>query len=146
MPIAFDNKAQMRVDTRTTRVSELTEFAGKVKDKGDGEIRARKLDEHTYVLYSSASRKPRISNAFPRWGSSERRAKRNDACAAVAAVLTRETGQVHRATVTTSPLTRTPDLRWVAAHCRRTSSTTYVVEAKARQTVFTCSPGNASTR
>jgi 4-amino-4-deoxy-L-arabinose transferase-like glycosyltransferase len=55
-------------------------------------------------------------------------------------------GQVHRATVTTSPLTRTPDLRWVAAHCRRTSSTTYVVEAKARQTVFTCSPGNASTR
>ena len=103
MPIAFDNKAQMRVDTRTTRVSELTEFAGKVKDKGDGEIRARKLDEHTYVLYSSASRKPRISNAFPRWGSSERRAKRNDACAAVAAVLTRETGQVHRATDLGSP-------------------------------------------
>jgi hypothetical protein len=103
MPIAFDNKAQIRVDTRTTRVSELTEFAGKVKDKGDGEIRARKIDEHTYVLYSSANRKPRISSTFPRWGDSERRAKRNNACAAVAAVLTRETGQARQATELGSP-------------------------------------------
>ena len=46
-------------------------------------------------------------------------------------------GRVTRVTVTTNPLTRTPDLRWVVAHCARTPST--------RTTPLRGRPGPSST-
>ena len=47
-------------------------------------------------------------------------------------------GRVVRVTVTTGPLTRTPDLRWVAAHCTRTPVSQYDKLEKATKTVFEC--------
>ena len=47
-------------------------------------------------------------------------------------------GRVVRVTVTTGPLTRTPDLRWVAAHCTRTPVSQYDKLEQATKTVFEC--------
>jgi hypothetical protein len=47
-------------------------------------------------------------------------------------------GHVVRVTVTTRPLTRTPDLRWVAAHCTRTPVSRYDPLERATKTVFEC--------
>ena len=47
-------------------------------------------------------------------------------------------GRVVRVTVTTRPLTRTPDLRWVAAHCTRTPVSRYDRLEQATKTVFVC--------
>jgi 4-amino-4-deoxy-L-arabinose transferase-like glycosyltransferase len=47
-------------------------------------------------------------------------------------------GRVVRVTVTTTPLTRTPDLRWVASHCRRTPIHQYDPVERATRTVFLC--------
>lgn len=45
-------------------------------------------------------------------------------------------GRVVRVTVTTRPLTRTPDLRWVVAHCTRTPESQYGKIEQATRTVF----------
>ena len=56
-------------------------------------------------------------------------------------------GRVRRVTVTTSPLTRTPDLRWVVSHCTRTLVTQYYPAGKqATRTVYLCVPGDATRR
>jgi 4-amino-4-deoxy-L-arabinose transferase-like glycosyltransferase len=47
-------------------------------------------------------------------------------------------GRVVRVTVTTRPLTRTPDLRWVAAHCTRTPESRFDKLEQATKTVFVC--------
>jgi hypothetical protein len=47
-------------------------------------------------------------------------------------------GRVVRVTVTTEPLTRAPDLRWVAAHCTRTHVSQYDKIEQATKTVFEC--------
>jgi hypothetical protein len=47
-------------------------------------------------------------------------------------------GRVVRVTVTTRPLTRTPDLRWVAAHCTRTPVSRPDTLERATKTVFEC--------
>ena len=47
-------------------------------------------------------------------------------------------GRVVRVTVTTRPLTRAPDLRWVAAHCTRTDEQEYEALEHATKTVFEC--------
>ncbi len=47
-------------------------------------------------------------------------------------------GRVGRVTVTTRPLTRTPDLRWVVAHCTRTPLQRYDAIERATKTVFSC--------
>ncbi len=47
-------------------------------------------------------------------------------------------GRVVRVTVTTRPLTRTPDLRWVVSHCRRTDLHAYDAVEQATKTVFIC--------
>jgi 4-amino-4-deoxy-L-arabinose transferase-like glycosyltransferase len=47
-------------------------------------------------------------------------------------------GRVVRVTVTTKPLTRAPDLRWVAAHCTRTPVQEYEAFERATKTVFVC--------
>jgi 4-amino-4-deoxy-L-arabinose transferase-like glycosyltransferase len=47
-------------------------------------------------------------------------------------------GRVVRVTVTTRPLTRTPDLRWVVAHCTRTLESQYDKIEQATKTVFEC--------
>ena len=47
-------------------------------------------------------------------------------------------GRVVRVTVTTRPLTRAPDLRWVAAHCTRTLVSRYDKLEQATKTVFEC--------
>ncbi len=49
-------------------------------------------------------------------------------------------GRVTRVTVTTDPLTRTPDLRWVVAHCARTPQHAYDPIERATRTVFSCAP------
>ncbi len=49
-------------------------------------------------------------------------------------------GRVRRVTVTTNPLTRTPDLRWVVAHCTRTPVHAYDAIERATRTVFYCAP------
>jgi 4-amino-4-deoxy-L-arabinose transferase-like glycosyltransferase len=52
-------------------------------------------------------------------------------------------GRVFRVTVTTKPLTRTPDLRWVVSHCTRTPLREYDHDEQATKTVFVCSPHDA---
>jgi hypothetical protein len=47
-------------------------------------------------------------------------------------------GRVVRVTVATQPLTRAPDLRWVAAHCTRTPLHEYEAIEQATKTVFVC--------
>ncbi len=47
-------------------------------------------------------------------------------------------GRVTRVTVTTNPLTRTPDLRWVVSHCTRTPAHAYDAIERATRTVFYC--------
>ena len=47
-------------------------------------------------------------------------------------------GRIVRVTVTTRPLTRTPDLRWVVAHCTRTLVHQYDKHEQATKTVFEC--------
>ena len=47
-------------------------------------------------------------------------------------------GHVVRVTVATRPLTRTPDLRWVVAHCTRTPVSQYDKIAQVTRTVFEC--------
>ena len=47
-------------------------------------------------------------------------------------------GRVQRVTVTTKPLTRAPDLRWVSSHCRPLGPTIYDAEAQAHRGVFSC--------
>ena len=47
-------------------------------------------------------------------------------------------GRIVRVTVTTRPLTRAPDLRWVAAHCTRTLVSRYDELEQATKTVFEC--------
>ncbi len=47
-------------------------------------------------------------------------------------------GRVVRVTVATRPLTRTPDLRWVVAHCTRTPLSQYDNVAQVTRTVFEC--------
>jgi 4-amino-4-deoxy-L-arabinose transferase-like glycosyltransferase len=49
-------------------------------------------------------------------------------------------GRIVRVTVTTRPLTRAPDLRWVAAHCTRTMMHDHVASERATRTVFICAP------
>ncbi len=49
-------------------------------------------------------------------------------------------GRVRRVTVTTNPLTRTPDLRWVVAHCARTPEHQYDAIERATRTVYLCAP------
>jgi 4-amino-4-deoxy-L-arabinose transferase-like glycosyltransferase len=53
-------------------------------------------------------------------------------------------GRVRRVTVTTSPLTRTPDLRWVVSHCARTSEHVYDPIERATRTVYRCAPEDAA--
>jgi 4-amino-4-deoxy-L-arabinose transferase-like glycosyltransferase len=55
-------------------------------------------------------------------------------------------GRVVRVTVTTRPLTRAPDLRWVAAHCTRTLVSHYDKLEQATKTVFECAHVALSTR
>ena len=52
-------------------------------------------------------------------------------------------GRVQRATVTTSPLTRAPDLRWVASHCQKNGPSVYDAIEQAHRSVFYCAPGDA---
>jgi 4-amino-4-deoxy-L-arabinose transferase-like glycosyltransferase len=52
-------------------------------------------------------------------------------------------GRVERVTVTTKPLTRAPDLRWAATHCRRYGPTLYDAAAQAHRDVFFCAPADA---
>ncbi len=52
-------------------------------------------------------------------------------------------GRVRRVTVTTDPLTRTPDLRWVVSHCARTPERRYDPADRATRTVYTCAPADA---
>jgi 4-amino-4-deoxy-L-arabinose transferase-like glycosyltransferase len=47
-------------------------------------------------------------------------------------------GRVVRVTVTTRPLTRAPDLRWVVSHCTRTLVSQYDKIEQATKTVFEC--------
>jgi len=47
-------------------------------------------------------------------------------------------GRIVRVTVATRPLTRTPDLRWVVAHCTRTLVHHYEPIERAVKTVFVC--------
>ena len=47
-------------------------------------------------------------------------------------------GRIVRVTVATRPLTRTPDLRWVVAHCTRTPLSQYDNVAQVTRTVFEC--------
>jgi 4-amino-4-deoxy-L-arabinose transferase-like glycosyltransferase len=47
-------------------------------------------------------------------------------------------GRVVRVTVATQPLTRTPDLRWVVAHCTRSPEHQYVAYEQVTKTVFFC--------
>jgi 4-amino-4-deoxy-L-arabinose transferase-like glycosyltransferase len=47
-------------------------------------------------------------------------------------------GHIVRVTVTTRPLTRTPDLRWVVAHCTRTPQHVDESYEQATKTVFEC--------
>ena len=47
-------------------------------------------------------------------------------------------GRIVRVTVTTRPLTRAPDLRWVAAHCTRTLVSHFDELEQATKTVFEC--------
>jgi 4-amino-4-deoxy-L-arabinose transferase-like glycosyltransferase len=47
-------------------------------------------------------------------------------------------GRVRRVTVTTDPLTRAPDLRWVVSHCTRTPESTYSNIERATRTVYYC--------
>ncbi len=47
-------------------------------------------------------------------------------------------GRIGRVTVTTRPMTRTPDLRWVVAHCTRTADSQYSPLEKATRTIFYC--------
>ncbi len=47
-------------------------------------------------------------------------------------------GRVQRVTVTTNPLTRAPDLRWVVSHCTRTPEIAYDDIERATRTVFYC--------
>jgi 4-amino-4-deoxy-L-arabinose transferase-like glycosyltransferase len=49
-------------------------------------------------------------------------------------------GRVRRVTVTTKPLTRAPDLRWVVSHCARTPEHMYDPVEQATRTVYTCTP------
>ena len=53
-------------------------------------------------------------------------------------------GRVVRVTVTTQPLTRAPDLRWVVSHCARRGAPAYDVIERATRTIFFCSAGGAS--
>ena len=53
-------------------------------------------------------------------------------------------GRVRRVTVTTSPLTRAPDLRWVASHCFRTPLHQNDPLERATRTVYLCAPRDAS--
>jgi 4-amino-4-deoxy-L-arabinose transferase-like glycosyltransferase len=55
-------------------------------------------------------------------------------------------GRVERVTVTTKPLTKAPDLRWVASHCQRYGASVYDVEEQAYRSVFSCAPSDASGR
>jgi 4-amino-4-deoxy-L-arabinose transferase-like glycosyltransferase len=54
-------------------------------------------------------------------------------------------GHIVRVTVTTQPLTRTPDLRWVVSHCTRTPLHVYEAFEQATKTVFTCGPDQTPT-
>ncbi len=49
-------------------------------------------------------------------------------------------GRVRRVTVTTDPLTRAPDLRWVVSHCTRTPESTYSNIERATRTVLLLQP------
>jgi 4-amino-4-deoxy-L-arabinose transferase-like glycosyltransferase len=51
--------------------------------------------------------------------------------------------RVRQVTVTTDPLTRTADLRWVVAHCARTPEHSYDAVERASRTVYTCAPADA---
>ena len=55
-------------------------------------------------------------------------------------------GRVQRVSVVTKPLTRTPDLRWVASHCRQYGPSVYDNDEQASHSVFYCTPSDASGR
>ena len=53
-------------------------------------------------------------------------------------------GRIRRVTVTTDPLTKTPDLRWVVSHCTRTLLHQYDPVEQATRTVYVCGSRAAS--
>ncbi len=54
-------------------------------------------------------------------------------------------GRILRVTVTTEPLTRTPDLRWVVSHCARSAVHQYDAIERATRTVFYCNQPHPAT-
>jgi 4-amino-4-deoxy-L-arabinose transferase-like glycosyltransferase len=47
-------------------------------------------------------------------------------------------GRVHQVTVTTDPLTKNPDLRWVVSHCTRSPEHAYDPVERATRTIYFC--------